>query len=106
MDAVPEVRPEDIQSKTLVGWHQHCPVYLITCHGGYNLVLRIRNGRLEPLSQAPHPGIAKGLAKKRVPGITWTQLQKADDGVDLNGPLARKYELITDALRRRLGYDR
>lgn len=97
------LRPEEITSKQVVGWHDGCPVYLIETSGGFSMVLMLKNGKLEPLSAGPHPGVSKGLAKKRQPDIVWNQLAKSQD-FDINSSAASRWESITNHLRGLLGF--
>lgn len=99
-----DLQESDIARRELIGWCRGAPVYAVETTGGFNLILVLRNGRLEPLSQGPHPGIAIGLAKKREPAIQLVQLAKADQGLDLDGPTARYYQALSDQLRARMGF--
>lgn len=81
-----------------------CPVLLITTTGGWNVVVVLRNGRLEPLGYGPHDGVAKGIARKREPRIAFSELHKTSDDVDPNGRIFRKYVILTEQLRARRGF--
>lgn len=99
-----DLRPEDIARKQVVGWLGGCPVYALETTGGYNMILVLRNGRLEPLAFGPHDGLVKGIAKKREPSLQFTQLEKSDDAVDHNSRIFQRYERLTGELRAQRGF--
>lgn len=96
-----DLRPEEIASREQVGWFQGAPVFLVELTGGFSFVFAMRNGRPEMLGYGPHTGVTKGIAKKAEPRIVWSELQKSDDVVDVNGRIFRRYEELTAAIRAR-----
>jgi hypothetical protein len=95
--------PEEISARDVVGYLQGNPVYHVSTIGGYNMILVLKDGRLEPLGVGPHPGVARGIARKREPSIQFHQLQKSDENVDSNGRVFQRYEAVTDHLRAMAG---
>jgi hypothetical protein len=97
--------PEEIASREMIGWLEGQPVYSVETTGGYSMVLALRsNGRLDPIGVGPHPGVAKGIAKKREPKLIFSQLAKADMDVDSNGRIFQRYEEFTVHFRATRGF--
>lgn len=75
-------------------------VFGMTTKGGLSLVVSAKDGAFETLGAGPHPAVARHIAKKRNPDVTFTELNKADYIEErAYASMLPKYEAITDAVR-------
>ncbi|CAB4127175.1 hypothetical protein UFOVP75_74 [uncultured Caudovirales phage] len=86
-----------ISFKKKIGKLGEDPVWELSTHGGYNMVVSTRNGKVNTLGVGPHRAIARHIAMKREPSLVITELSKADhvDAVFFEHLLS-KYEAETD----------
>lgn len=66
--------------------------------GGLHLILD-KKGKI--VSAGPHPLVARHLAAREIPDITWTELSKADHlPIEAFEHLLPEYQAITNELRK------
>lgn len=97
---------EHIAQKKKVGKIGEAPIFEVVTTGGLNLIISTKGGRFETLGAGPHRAVARHIAMKREPSISWTDLQKADHVTDdVIGPLLKEYVAETMRWRRAGGFE-
>ena len=79
-------------------------IFEVETKGGLSLIVAPKDGGFETIGTGPHRAVARHIAKKRCPGIQWSDLHKSD-AVDLPTieALLPKYEALTLAYRKEHG---
>lgn len=70
-----KIKPEEIKSKKQIGKIRGKPVFALATRGGLHVVAA---SGMPPLALAPHPYVARFMAKKRNPDLEITELSKSE----------------------------
>lgn len=93
------ITSSQIAYRKKVGKVGDTPVYEVGLIGGLHLIMKA--GSKVPLGAGPHRAVARHIAKKKHPEITFDELSKSDWlEPHLYEAMLPKYELITDRLIR------
>ena len=96
MDAI-NITADQIKSKKEVGILNKMPVYLLTCKGGLQAMVSPQGNKVKYLGVGAHVALARYIAEKNEPTLTWTELSKSNDGItaEMFKEIIPEYEALT-----------
>lgn len=101
-----QIPASEVKKKKIVGKHDGDDIFEVQTVGGLNLILASRKKGAETLGVGSHRAVARYLAQKKARGLQWTELSKSDDvPVEAFSHLLPKYEALTDAVRKKQGFE-
>lgn len=96
-----EIASREIAYKKKVGTLAGRTVFQIGTKGGLHLLVMTKGAGVETISAAPHPCVARHIAKKRYDDIVFSDLAKSEDiPVAAFEHLLPQFEALTDRLRQ------
>jgi hypothetical protein len=100
-----DISESQIEFKKKVGHSKGEPVYHLKTTGGLHLIAKVfKSGKNEILAMGPHRGVARHIASKYDPDVSWTELSKADHfTVDEFEHLLPEYVALTEQARKTQG---
>ena len=74
-----QIRPQEIESRKIVGHLDGNDVYQIGLKGGLFVIATMRGLRMEVIGTGPHHVVAKSVARKLHPHLVITELLKSEE---------------------------